>query len=172
MMRRVLISSVVAIVISGCTAQHVPAQSFIAGRQVIERPVFIQVPVHKTNFRLMYGNDPALERAFNQYAKTGKAPNIITDGFVKFAYHAGQQPIIKATPFQETVISLEPGERFTNISSGDPNRWSYSVAVSGSGATLTQNVLIKPSLPDISTNMVITTDKRIYNIKLLSTMDA
>jgi P-type conjugative transfer protein TrbG len=70
------------------------------------------------------------------------------------------------------VISLEPGERFTNISSGDPNRWSYSLAVSGSGASLQQNVLVKPSLPDIGTNMVITTDKRIYNLKLISSMNA
>jgi type IV pilus biogenesis protein CpaD/CtpE len=85
-MRRVLMS-VMAIVISGCATQH-PPQSFASARQVIQRPLIIQVPEHKTNFRLMYGNDPSLERAFNQYARTGKAPHIITDGFVKFAYNA------------------------------------------------------------------------------------
>lgn len=169
-MRRVLISSIIATLISGCATQQ--PQSFAQAQQVIHRPLLIQVPEHRTNFRLMYGNDPSLERAFNQYAKTGRAPNIITDGFVKFAYNAGQQPIVKTTPFQETVISLEPGERFTNISSGDPNRWSYSVAVSGSGAKQQQNILVKPSLPDISTNMVITTDRRIYNLRLVSSMNA
>ncbi len=170
-MRKILISSIIMILISGCTTSQVQPSTFTAGRQVIQRPALIQVPEQKTNFRLMYGNDSSLERAFNQYTKTGNAPNIITDGFVKFAFNAGQQPIIQTTPFQETVISLEPKEKFTNISSGDPNRWSYLVAVSGSGDSLQQHVLVKPSLPDISTNMVITTNKRIYNLKLISLMN-
>lgn len=172
MRKHFLMGSFILMCMTGCTTTQTPEQPFVQTREVISRPALIQVPKEHANYRLLYGNDPSLERAFNQYACTGKAANIVTDGFIKFAYNEGQQPIVKATPFQETVISLEPGERFTNISSGDPNRWSYSVAVSGSGATQQQNVLVKPSLPDISTNMVITTDKRIYNLRLLSSMNA
>lgn len=166
-MKRLLACSLVTL-ISGCATEH-PPHSLSLAREVIEKPRIIQAP--QNNFELRYGQDVSLESAFNQYTKTGKAADIITDGFVKFAYNNGQQPIIKTTPFQETVISLEPGEKFTNISSGDPNRWSYSVAVSGSDGKLQQNVLIKPSLPDIGTNMVITTNKRIYNVRLLSSMN-
>lgn len=175
MIKRVLMSGLIFATLStllGCATEQFPDQSFVQAKPVIQRPSLIQVPSARANYHLIYGNDPALARAFNRYAATGKAPNIITDGFVKFAYNAGQQPIVKATPFQETVISLEPGERFTNITSGDPNRWSYSVAVSGSGASQQQNVLVKPSLPNISTNMVITTDRRIYNLRLVSSMNA
>lgn len=124
-----------------------------------------------TKVCLAYGNDPTLEKAFNEFTRNGRAPNIITEGFIKFAYNSGAQPIVKTIPFQETVISLEPGEKFTNISSGDPNRWSYAVAVSGFGELAQQHVLVKPSMSQISTNMVITTDRRIYNLKLISADD-
>ncbi len=162
-MKQVLIGSIFVALLSGC-AQAPPS---FTRAQEMQRP-----PAQRTPCRLTYGNDPSLERAFNHYARTGRAPNIMTDGFIKFGFNAGQQPIIKTMPFQETVISLEPGERFTNISSGDPSRWVYSVAVSGSGAKLQQHVLVKPSLPDISTNLVITTDRRLYNLRLLSSLNA
>lgn len=175
MIKQVLMSGLIFAALStlsGCATEQLPEQSYVPARQIIQRPLLIQVPQSKANYRLIVGNDPVLARAFNQYATTGKAPNIVTDGFVKFAYNSGQQPIVNTMPFQETVISLEPGEQFTNITSGDPNRWSYSVAVSGSGVNQQQNVLVKPSLPNISTNMVITTDKRIYNLRLVSSMNA
>ena len=126
------------------------------------------VPDKKPVLGLSYGNDATLEQAFNRYVTTGKAPNVVTSGFVKFAYDSAQQPIIETTPFQETVISLEPGEKFTNVSTGDPNRWSYMAAVSGSGEEEQQNILIKPQEPNIATNLVITTTKRIYNLRLVS----
>lgn len=170
-MKKVLISSIVIIFLSGCTNQQALNQSLAPARQVIIKPAVIHIP-NKTNYHLIYGNDAALENAFNHFARTGRAPNIITDGFVKFAYNSSQQPIVKTTPFQETVISLEPGEKFTNVTSGDPSRWMYAAAVSGSGITQQQNILVKPSYPDISTNLIITTDKRIYNLKLISSSDA
>ena len=167
-----LIISQIALTLLGCaTTSPLPPVLFKMAEPKSEKPDFIQVPLAKPAYQLMYGNDPALSKAFNQYVATGKAPNIVTDGFIKYAYYASQQPIVKTTPLQETVISLEPGEHFTNISSGDPNRWSYSVAASGSGINIQQNVLVKPSPPDqasmnMATNLVIATTKRIYNIRL------
>lgn len=120
------------------------------------------------NSTLSEEKDPLLEQAFKRYLRTGKAPNIKTDGFDVLAYNAAQQPIIKTTPFEETVVSLEPGEKFTHISSGDPSRWSYAVAVSGAGVNQQQHVLIKPAASDISTNMVITTDRRLYTLRLIA----
>ena len=120
--------------------------------------------------RLAYATNALdVEKAFQQATKTAKeAANVITEGFVTFGYDPEQQPILQTAPFQETVIRLEPGEKFTNISSGDPSRWSYAVAISGSAETAQQNILVKPSLPNIHTNLVVSTDKRLYNIKLVS----
>lgn len=139
--------------------------------QIIRKPapvVAIDKNAISKNFKLIYGNDQAVEAAFNQYAKTGKAPNIQTDGFERFAYHPAQQPIINCVPFQETIISLQPGEKFTSITSGDPQNLSYTVALSGSATGIeTQQILLKPSIPTMSTNLVIATDRRLYNILIV-----
>ncbi len=167
---KILLTAVVLsllILMTACQPQR-PVTPYVNATSLVQQSRVVEVDSTQKNFALLYGNDPALESAFKQYTRTGKAPNVITDGFIRFAYNAGQMPIIKTVPFQETVISLEPGEHFTNISSGDPGRWSYAMAVSGTGIHQQQNILVKPIAPDLSTNMVVTTDKRIYNLRLLS----
>lgn len=151
----------------GCAAQGIDKIQYQPAQQVIEKPDVI-TPANQ-NYRLSYGNNPALMQAFNQYVRTGKAPNIITSGFVQYAYGSEQQPVIATTPYQQTVITLEPGERFTNASTADPNRWTLAVANSGTGSAKTENVLVTPAIPNITTNLVITTDRRMYDLKLVST---
>ena len=72
---------------------------------------------------------------------------------------------------QITTIALEPGESLTGagpIAAGDTARWIIGDTESGSGPTRRVHVLVKPTRPDISTNLVITTDRRIYMIELRS----
>lgn len=163
---KMMSSILLLILISGCASTSKPVPIFIPAKETM--PQTQPELIRKSNYHLSYGTDPALERAFEHYLKSGKAPNIVRKGFVDFAYNIDQQPIISTIPLQETVVSLESGEKFENISTGDPSRWSYSVATSGEGSFLQQNILIKPSAPGISTNMVITTNKRIYNLRLVS----
>ena len=68
---------------------------------------------------------------------------------------------VYAAPGQITNIALEPGENLTGagpIAAGDTE--------SGSGATRRVHILVKPTRPDITTNLVITTDRRTYMIEL------
>lgn len=153
--------------LSGCTSTSQPAAVFIPAKQ-IETSASMDAVKTKVNYQLSYGSNPALEQAFAHYLKSGKAPNILSKTNVNFAYSPDEAPIINTIPLHETVVSLEPGEKFSNISTGDPSRWSYAIATSGEGRLQQQNILIKPSSPSISTNMVITTNKRIYNLRLLS----
>lgn len=70
---------------------------------------------------------------------------------------------------QITSIALEPGERLTGagpIAAGDTARWIIGDTQSGSGATTRVQILVKPTRPDISTNLVVTTDRRSYMIEL------
>lgn len=167
MIIKIITGVMLLVLLSGCASTPQPAPIFIPAKKT-EFPLQITTSPDKMNYHFTYGADPALEHAFEHYLKSGKAPNIVRKGFVNFAYVADQQPVISTIPLQETVLSLEPGEKFENISTGDPSRWSYSVATSGQGSHLQQNILIKPSAPGISTNMVITTNKRIYNVRLVS----
>lgn len=156
------------ILLSGCTTISRPPAVFIPAKQITAAQPAATLPLQSHQYHFRYGSDPALEQAFSRYLKSGKAPNIVSKGFVNFAYSPNNAPIINTIPLQETVVSLEPGERFANISTGDPSRWSYAIATSGQGAQQQQHILIKPSQPSISTNMVITTNKRIYNLRLIS----
>jgi type IV secretion system protein VirB9 len=70
---------------------------------------------------------------------------------------------------QITTIALEPGESLTGagpIAAGDTARWIIGDTESGSGLTRRVQVLVKPTRTDISTNLVITTDRRTYMVEL------
>ncbi|WP_199260873.1 P-type conjugative transfer protein TrbG [Paracoccus binzhouensis] len=76
---------------------------------------------------------------------------------------------VYAAPGQITNIALEPGESLTGagpIAAGDTTRWIIGDTESGSGANRRVHILVKPTREDISTNLVITTDRRVYMIEL------
>lgn len=162
------------VLITGCSTQISPAEqaTFSSANRVVTEPVVVSPKPTKMAYQLSYNSNPALMRAYSTYLRTGKAPDVVTEGFIQFAYGTGSQPIVNVSPNELTVVSLETGEQVTNVSSGDPNHWTYSLAVSGSGSSKQQHVLVKPSLPDISTDFVITTDKRLYTLKMVSTDNA
>lgn len=148
-----------------------PAQQFQPTTQIVEKSVVVPPPDLKIKYQLAYDNNPTVQKAYQQYLRTGKAPNIITEGFEQFAYGVGNQPVVATSIFELTVISLEEGENVANVSSGDPTRWSYSIAYSGQSKTHQAHIMVKPSQENISTDLVITTDKRLYTIKLVSVTD-
>ena len=76
---------------------------------------------------------------------------------------------VYAAPGQITNIALEPGESLTGagpIAAGDTARWIIGDTESGSGVSRRVHVLVKPTRADITTNLVITTDRRTYMIEL------
>ncbi|SFO00605.1 type IV secretion system protein VirB9 [Mesorhizobium sp. NFR06] len=78
---------------------------------------------------------------------------------------------VYAAPGQITDIALEPGESLTGtgpIAAGDTARWIIGDTESGSGVTRRVHVLVKPTRADITTNLVITTDRRTYMIEFRS----
>ncbi|MGB3898050.1 MAG: P-type conjugative transfer protein TrbG [Mesorhizobium sp.] len=76
---------------------------------------------------------------------------------------------VYAAPGQITNIALQPGESLTGagpIAAGDTTRWIIGDTESGSGANRRVHILVKPTRDDISTNLVLTTDRRVYMIEL------
>lgn len=167
-----VVAAGVCCTLAGCEnlGQPQPQIPFQPTTQIVEKPVVIKPPLLQMKYHLSNGNDPALDKAYKLYMRTGQAKTINGDGFVQFPYGA-TQPTVAASPFELTVISLEPGEQVTNVSSGDPQRWSYSMAYSGQGKMRQAHIMIKPSMPSISTDLVITTDKRMYTLKMVATQD-
>lgn len=166
------IAAGVCCTLGGCESlsQSQPQIPLQPTTQIVEKPIVIKPPLLQMKYQLSNGNDPALDKAYQLYMRTGQAKTINGDGFVEFPFGT-TQPTVAASPFELTVISLEPGEQVTNVSSGDPQRWSYSMAYSGQGKIRQAHIMIKPSMASISTDLVITTDKRMYTLKMVSTQD-
>jgi type IV secretion system protein VirB9 len=102
-------------------------------------------------------------------AKYATSPTPGQNGSV--TYNFGDHiPKILCRMNRVTDISLEAGEHVTGVHMGDTVRWQISPSKSGVGETETIHVIVKPLMPDISTNLVIMTDKRTYNLDLVSSL--
>ncbi len=74
-----------------------------------------------------------------------------------------------SSPEKVSTIALQPGEELIDVSTGDTVRWVIGDTISGQGGTRRVHILIKPTLPDIQTNLVVLTDRRTYHVELIST---
>jgi type IV secretion system protein TrbG len=86
-----------------------------------------------------------------------------------YSYQEGQVYRLYAAPEQVTDIALQAGETLVSVAAGDTVRWIVGDTTSGSGAAKRTHILIKPSAPGLKTNLVISTDRRIYHLALEST---
>ena len=71
-------------------------------------------------------------------------------------------------PERVTDIALQQGETLVAVASGDTARWVIGDTTSGSGTGKRTHILVKPFSAGLSTNLVITTDRRSYHIALTS----
>ena len=71
-------------------------------------------------------------------------------------------------PERLSEIALQPGETLISVAAGDTVRWVIGDTTSGSGATRRTHILVKPSAVGLRTNLVITTDRRLYRVEVES----
>ena len=82
---------------------------------------------------------------------------------------------VYAAPGEVTDIVLEAGEALSGtgpVASGDTVRWVIGDTESGSGEARCVHILVKPTRPDLRTNLVINTDRRTYHLELRATPQA
>ena len=88
-----------------------------------------------------------------------------------YPYSDGALYQVYAAPGEITDIALEPGEQLAGsgpVAAGDTVRWIIGDTESGTGPTKRIHILIKPTRPDLVTNLVIDTDRRTYHLELRS----
>jgi type IV secretion system protein VirB9 len=100
----------------------------------------------------------------------------VRDGFVNavqvYPYSAGALYQVYAAPGEVTDVALQDGEQLVGsgpVAAGDTVRWIIGNTESGAGATRKIHILIKPTRPDLVTNLVINSDRRTYLLELRST---
>lgn len=90
----------------------------------------------------------------------------------RYPWREGALFQVYTAPGQVTDITLQEGEKLVGpgpVAAGDTVRWMIGDTLSGTGATARVHILVKPTRPDISTNLVINTDRRTYHLELRAT---
>lgn len=85
-----------------------------------------------------------------------------------YSFADGAVYTVETSPGRVTDIVLQAGETLGAVASGDTARWVIGDTTSGAGDTQRAHVLIKPMATGLSTNLVITTDRRVYRLTVTS----
>jgi type IV secretion system protein VirB9 len=118
--------------------------------------------------RFLTLEDAAVAQA-KKWQQTGVAKPIMSDDG-RVMYPFGQYlPKLTCTLLRACDIQLEPGELLTDKpAAGDTARFLTSKKTSGSGERAITHVVVKPTDVGIETNLIIYTDRRVYQIQLVS----
>ncbi len=96
------------------------------------------------------------------------APSLGTDGRVMYSFGAGL-PTVVCAPLRVCMIELQAGEKILGEPHiGDSVRWNISPAMYGTGDQATAVIILKPQMSGLDTNLLITTDRRAYYLRLIS----
>lgn len=121
---------------------------------------------------LAVASPPAPVAPSQRVLEAGAAARVqpVRDGFINavqvWPFSPGALYQLYASPGRVSDIALQPGEKLTSVSAGDTVRWVIGDTTSGAGAASQVHVLVKPLRPDLKTNLLIYTDRRLYQLEM------
>ena len=102
-------------------------------------------------------------------AWTGRGPAPVLSFSGKLIYiHGASLPTVIASPMQVCDVELQAGEKVREIVVGDSARWMVESGSMGVGNDETVHLFIKPIDAGLETTAVVTTDRRVYHLRLIS----
>ena len=111
----------------------------------------------------------------NEAARVQPTRNGYLNAVQVYPYTIGALYQVYTAPGQVTDIALQEGEQLVGsgpVAAGDTVRWIIGDTESGTGPTKRVHIEVKPTRPDLVTNLVINTDRRTYHLELRSTEKA
>jgi type IV secretion system protein VirB9 len=184
------ISVFTALAVVGCESVETPSVVVMPDRRLapamrltddsdasMPRVVEVKVPLTSPQLRPLAGSGnsvvPTTGPAAVAAAKVGATTQPSTDGFLNAIQYYDFAPGVVYTavtsPGYVTTIALAPGEKLITAAAGDTTRWVVQSVDSGAGASAQTLLLVKPRKAALQTNLVITTDQRVYTLDLSST---
>lgn len=109
----------------------------------------------------------AIANQWKGHNSIGMAPIQGKNGAVSYLFGA-EQPSIVCAVLQVCDVALQAGEQVNSINLGDTARWTIEPAITGSGETEVQHIIIKPMDVGLETSLVVTTNRRTYHLRLRS----
>jgi type IV secretion system protein TrbG len=177
-------------VVSGCAIWKPPAipydqtpwQAVVAPEppepvQIVEIPKPLPLPDQLKPFPvetapLSEPHDPRLrvEKA-NNAARVQPTRADYINAVQIYPFSDGALYQVYAAPGEITDVALETGEQLVGtgpVAAGDTVRWVIGDTESGSGTSKRIHILLKPTVTNLTTNLVINTDRRTYHLELRS----
>ena len=108
--------------------------------------------------------EEALGELVAQYQRTGRA-GVLRQSTVMVVPFGHSQPVLACAPLRASVVELQPGEVVLGVVAGDTERFAVEQTVTGP-AGRTPLVVVKPLAYDVTTNLVVSTDRRVYHVTL------
>lgn len=97
------------------------------------------------------------------WALNPSKPVRLANGKMSFL-HGASVPTLIAAPFNITDLELEAGESIENVLLGDTARWSIDSGYVGN----IPHIFFKPLDTGLETSCVVTTNRRVYHLRLVS----
>lgn len=187
-MKHLLVISVSALALSACATRQLPptisydADDFkpaaiekepLKPVQIVEVPKLLPLPGQLLAEPGKVEEDKRPPTARVEDANKAATQEPTKHGYINaiqvYPYTEGALYRLYAAPERVSDITLQPGEKLTSVSAGDTVRWVIGDTLSGTGDNQRTHVLVKPFAPGLTTNLVITTDRRSYHLQLDST---
>ena len=134
----------------------------------IEKTALVMPPMDAAPTQIQLNDkEQAALAIVRQWRNNPDKPRRSADGTVVYLYGA-TLPTLICTPLQVCAIRLQAGEVVNDVHSGDSARWRITPSMIGGGSGAMTNVIVKPTDAGLTTNLIITTDRRSYTIVLKS----
>jgi type IV secretion system protein VirB9 len=153
-----LIAGTAALALAGCATTHDPDAGSLEERLWLAGPLTLG----------------PLEPALAATAETHPAPEpasaatAVEDERRTLVWAPGRAHEVRAAPLRVTTLTLPAGEVLLSKAAGDTVRWQIGEVLSGEGETAQAHVLVKPLERGLRTNLVLTTNRRLYLVELQS----
>lgn len=156
-----LIISVLSFISLSAYAGDVPAIDPVA------QPVQLSASVNDRRRTLNAKEQKAADLA-RQWIEAKSMPVRKEDGKIVYLY-GSTLPTVICAPLSVCDIELQQGEKIVGTPMiGDAARWEAKPALSGVGSSQISHIIIKPFESGLSTTLIVTTSRRTYHIKLVS----
>jgi len=137
---------------------------FTALLVLLTRPARAQTPPPE---RIVSAETPlqqAIDAQLQVYIDGGRPEVLRTSNALVYPFGV-YQPVLTCTILRICVIELEPGEQLYSMGAGDHVRWNIDHGTTGPGGN-TVYVTVVPTDYDLTTNLVISTNRRMYHMTL------
>lgn len=146
-------------------------------RQIVALPVPLPLPgqlkpLRRSSVRRAEPDPKVRVVVANAAARVQPASDGFLNAIQQYPWTEGALYQLYAAPGQVTDIALQEGEQLVGagpVAAGDTVRWIIGDTTSGAAASSRVHILVKPTRADLTTNLVINTDRRTYHLELRAT---